>query len=770
MLVIKSLSKIIFLFSITITIANCTRPVEETKESSKVSFAFPATAQTFNNKLSGKVDALSLPTSAKLSHVSISVTGSGIAGPLLLNWDACRNCPMGTSVAPAQFEMNIPSGPGRLIQVMLVYQDPDSSKMLFYYGDAPNVEVQGAVLTVPVNMNALNTGTVIEGMVAGRYINAYPDAGPTGVVEMKYIPAGRPPMVVATTEIVNGWFNFFMLSGIQFQYVVRDTGEILWGGPVSLDDTRFAYATNDTLNILRFFAPDHVFASERFGFTSDEKSSAKIAVWGYWGSETTGAINTSVSAKRVCLNSASFSGTNKYEIFRTNSLGAAGSGVGTGLTLTRRLAGDTNHYPVLADLLSNGSSAPTISEIAVNGGLTASTSCGAYSSGSPNLFNNFLRIDIDTQINTESKDNMAGISPPYVLNDAGQIFTMSASGGFKVMSGNLIPGTAGSGYPIDYFRVYKATGFDSSDNVYRPSCPEIVGNLTQFVSAQSSPSAYFSPASDVVTINTNIPDTSGYQTATVVCPFKNNMTVGWGGVFTGSKNFGENIATSVDIKSGLSLSAAVLKYSNSVCTPLFVKGFSGTNPAVFTTSGTANVTVSAGAGNYVLSLNQDCSSALQYSISVTLNPGERGFLVYIKSSSATETLNISGVIPTAQNFALAVNPGTPSATISAIEFLAPLVVKRGECFQALAIAKDNTGNIADLDSSSFPTNPTITATGGGSVYDDSSCSTIKTGLSFPYSPYKKTSNTIWVRAPTTTGTFIVTTTTPSSTVSFQVIN
>ncbi|MFN8945009.1 MAG: hypothetical protein ACK5WZ_10345, partial [Pseudobdellovibrionaceae bacterium] len=272
----------------------CTRKDEDGGQKSAVQFAFPHSIGPMNNKLS----AIS---ASELVHVSISVTGPGMPGPILYEWDSCDHC-ISAPPPPTTFEMSVPSGEARFFQVMTVY-DGDAG-LIFRYGDTKKT-LATAQETVGITMENLNTGEVGTGRVSGRYLtasNAGPtgtNSGPTGRVEVRYRPPGeKPPMVVFEEEIVNGWFSFFMLSGLNFEYVVKRPfmpDITLWGGPVNLDSPLVSPTSDTNLNRMKMYMPIHKRKIPAAPPTFEDEESKQL-IWGYYSDNS-----SLVSAKRVCL-------------------------------------------------------------------------------------------------------------------------------------------------------------------------------------------------------------------------------------------------------------------------------------------------------------------------------------------------------------------------------------------------------------------------------------------------------------------------------------
>jgi hypothetical protein len=194
-------------------------------------------------------------------HVAINVTGAGLPAPIIFSWDSHQN---GTQVAaPTSFDFDVPSGAGRLIQVLAVYEQTTTQSMIFTYGDVTANLPQGN-FSVAVTVSEIGAGSVVTGRVAGRYLTGT-DSGPTGIVDVHFNPGGgKPPLIIEKSYIANGWFAFFMLAGANLEYTVNGTK--LFGGPVDLNSQMFVPSTaNGNLNrIARASLPRRIGHSRGF--------------------------------------------------------------------------------------------------------------------------------------------------------------------------------------------------------------------------------------------------------------------------------------------------------------------------------------------------------------------------------------------------------------------------------------------------------------------------------------------------------------------------
>src|SRR5262249_10046347 len=105
-----------------------------------------------------------------------------------------------------------------------------------------------------------------------------------------YFPiAGKPPMLVESSEIFGGWFKFFGIQGAKFQYITDNKVDIL-GGPVAVDSPDLIPAGD--LRRLRVQIPAHYESWVGDGSNIHHRGASQ-GVYGWFGP---GAIN-----QKTCL-------------------------------------------------------------------------------------------------------------------------------------------------------------------------------------------------------------------------------------------------------------------------------------------------------------------------------------------------------------------------------------------------------------------------------------------------------------------------------------
>lgn len=216
-----------------IALTACQRAKED---NSQVQFAVPlmntiTKASGLTNSPSNKVSTQSV---GELNHVVINISGASLSGGTkLCSFDVYRESVAG----PCDFsefpvvKVTIPNGSARLIQVLLAYEDDSTGEMTMAYGDVTQ-DIQGdSGISIPVSDLP---GSTYPSHIRGRYLTSA-TAGPTGLLEVRVkAKTDKPSMVITRSEMFSGWFQAFMVSGLQFEYYVN--GSLLWGEAKETDD------------------------------------------------------------------------------------------------------------------------------------------------------------------------------------------------------------------------------------------------------------------------------------------------------------------------------------------------------------------------------------------------------------------------------------------------------------------------------------------------------------------------------------------------------
>ena len=210
----------------------CTRPENH---QSKLNLVVPNKIEVSELKNQSLKSSLRSLKSISLMHVVVNITGPGINVPIVINNDAEEKC-RGCTVMPALPEKisfpNLPTGSGRLIQVLAVYASTaNESKNMgaIYYGDnsenLANFDRAEVSVEIPVDLKA--SGNLQSGTLIGRYLNDA-TSGPTGPLEIRYKPNAGLPMVIDRSFMTNGWFNSFLLKTVPFDIALAGSNQILF--------------------------------------------------------------------------------------------------------------------------------------------------------------------------------------------------------------------------------------------------------------------------------------------------------------------------------------------------------------------------------------------------------------------------------------------------------------------------------------------------------------------------------------------------------------
>ncbi len=648
-----------------------------------------------------------------LAHVSINVSGSGIANTVVYTWDNCHDCSVPTSV-PASFQVTVPSGTGRLIQILAVYQDSATNQMIFYYGDLTK-DLTAATDTAEINVAKVGTGNITSGRVAGRYFNTA-TSGPTGLIDIKYNPGnGKLPLIVENAVIVNGWFSMLMLSGANLVYSVRGTEEILWGQEVSFESAAMDPAENSGAYFdqrLRAFIPVHIEKREESGTIAYKVQDAETFVWGYWGP---GAVG-----KKVCTSGIDGSPVpQRLKQYKTGDLTTA-SPLSVSHYINWNLAVPTR--AVLTDTVA------PYSYVVFQGGASMSSGCVSFADDFANQFTNFQKITLN-QVDGNGGDSVAGFTGIF-RNDSNNNFTNVSSADPKVISGNLLPGVE------DVFSGLRLFKRVSSED-YRlevPKCNELAG--LGFTPASSTDVSI--AAGGNISLPSNITAAEGASGVTaVICPVKNGALAPLG-IFMGKWNFnmgvdhGGGSATQIALVTPQK-SVTTGALLNNLCTPVELEartanGDLGYLPGPVTvnlTSSDANVrfyTYSACAGS-VTSVQANAQRTTIY-----INRGIAG------TASANITASTVGYGGNTANISFTDAPGsiTPKITINA-----PTTINAYECYPVKFESWNSNlymVNFYDTYATTFNL-PMVTASGLGFYYTgDCSSSSPLSSVSLGSSP------------------------------------
>ncbi len=371
-------------------IGACSRP---TLDKSSLKIALPSI-------LAEKVSTSAVKS---LKHIIINITGSGMT-PLVFTWDANSS-----TNAPSEFIFELQQGSSRMIQVLGVYTESSNESLFLYYGDK-TVDLSGGEVVVDLALNSLTTLANVSGRISGRYFNSA-TSGPTGGVDIRYTPPGKPAMIIERGQIAAGWFSFFGLSELALEYRITsgpDAGTLLFGQPISLKGDSFLVAGSMPANIFKMAIPVHL------RDTAANQEEAKMYLWG-WFSDGSTAANSAISANVICPPAGVASRLKKY------------NDVNTVLTINSYAAGSFPLANELTDITSPSGA------IAKTGG-SDPTTCAAKTEYSNKL--SILAYNLEN-----GSDSSAPFRTPFRLLNATSGKSLIYSGTANIFNGQLLPGT-----------------------------------------------------------------------------------------------------------------------------------------------------------------------------------------------------------------------------------------------------------------------------------------------------------------------------------------
>jgi hypothetical protein len=607
-----------------------------------------------------------------LGHVSINVTGAGIAPAIVKNWDSNKDGNNTATSAPTSFDIDIPQGPGRLIQVLAVYgSSTGKGQMQFYYGDITQ-DLTASSQSVTVTVSSLGQGTpIVSGRVSGRYLTA-PNMGPTSTVDMLFNPpSGKPPMIISNGGIVAGWFQFFALQGAPLSYRLRD-GTILFGGPVDLSSPVF----NPSSSVLKVSIPLH-YQSEYMNNTQvSVLEDPSVNVLGFFGD----AVN--VGSKVVCRETTG-SFTN-YKMSNDNSVA---------LTLADNTAAPANLFTAL------------LQSIYTQGGVGIAGAAPCDNAGNATLATNYFINNLyfnAGMLDSNGGDGFNGFRLPFVLNANGGIVSSAPVDANTVaVKGTLLPQVP---LTMDKLVAFKKAGQRDTNSDTAP-CMDLVNQ--GFVPAGEGVLNAATPR----VWGMNLPYSATDQSAGAVfalCPVKNGVM--WEtGFWLRGDNF--NSSTGGGMMGGgppdhvnISFQDNLTTFGVNACVPIRFNIVDVNNSGANVTTG---IPYAINLGTAVVGLYTDfaCTSPMSTSGNFT---GGSLMMAYAK---ITATPGVNGSISITTSSLPRVNPASPSnsASIAAtkIAFVDQdtgntlTTLSTYKCHRILVQAQDSTGKPVQISSGQY---------------------------------------------------------------------
>ncbi len=617
-MVIASLSMMI-----SSTIA-CTRP--ETNSNANISISVPQ--NLVSNKMAQKIGALSVGTNDQLVHVVINATGEGISAPILLQWDRNNFATAGST--SLSFTLDIPTGKSRLFQVLAVYQNKVSNEMSFYYGDSTK-DLIASEEQVSVAISQLGSAqSVVTGRVSGRILTDSPSVGPSGVVEIRYNPGnGKPSLLIERDLILNGWFSFFMLSGINLSYVVAETGFDLFGGAVSLDSAQF----DQGMHVMKVATPISVRKQNYDGSPTYFWQEPTIAIWGFW-SQTPANITNAV----VCNNLSSVVFQNVFQY--TDPPASANT------LLTIFPVPTSSAFPSNSDLLS---SSTALNHVYHRGGdAVAAGYCNGQLIPTPSDISKFYEIKRG-HIDGNGNDNLAGFRGFLVQPSPGSnAITLQPGTNSSAVSGQLLPDLYNITSSIVFYK-FVSTNVSGSFHIEHPDCDKIAAGEFGFVPAGTvSQPEIVSNGTFTGAINVTSSETASGKVAVVACPVVNGKVAKFG-VFAevGGGSVGQAY---LKLKNASGVNSTQTAGMGSCAGPIAVERFlAGGSPDYSATALTVNLNFQTLSGVTLFENANDCiwnQNPISMS-TITIPASTSGTKFFYKSTASNQSNTVD---ITASNF------------------------------------------------------------------------------------------------------------------------
>ncbi len=500
MVTVRFTLHIIILISYFFFLSSCSRDDGDSKDKSKIAIALPQSLPSMHQK----VGAFS--AGDQLIYAALSVSGPGMS-TLSYQWESCRDC-TNAPAPPSSFQFDVPGGTGRIFQILAAYESSSTGSTSIYYGETER-DLFGGEIQLAIPISNIQQGPFVQGRISGRYLDG-PDSGPSDIVDVFfYPPSGRPKLKFETSSITAGWFNFFMIAGANFEFVLRSTGEVLWGQPVNLESSLFDPIANG--QVMRAYYPAHV---RRRTITPPPYyeyflESAKILTWGYWNKP---ASSGNATTKKVCENV--LLGT----LENNRVYNAATPSSTAGLTVS---SAAPPSLAVLANTASPYTQMHLVGGQVYNSG---SSLCGSFATSAKYL--NYL-IAQNTHVDGSGNDNFSGFQGIVQTSDTGMTVEVGSSTNTTTrdFQYKLLPGVSSV---VSHARVFTKTGFTNNDRLEKFSCSDL--------SAQgwtANASATTSSNFQDVNIASGVVSASG--TAAILCPMKSlTEHLGWSGHFISS--------------------------------------------------------------------------------------------------------------------------------------------------------------------------------------------------------------------------------------------
>jgi hypothetical protein len=658
-------SKILIIAVFGLMITGCTRKKSDT---STLSFSLPPrVSSVHSSNQQAKVSASA--DDPYLMHVIINITGSDIA-PRYRAWDRHDG-----GVAPSAFTFDaIPYGSSRLIQVLAVYQSPITDSMTFFYGDA-SVALGQPEQNVEIPVLSLGGATsTVTGQISGRYFTSA-SGGPTADVAIKYNPgSGRQKMLIEKSTIFNGWFSFFALNTVAFEYELQPgpsqaATELMFGGAVNLASGVFSPAENsgaEQNRRIRAALPVHLRNNSWSGTPELVREEAQIFVWGFWGNAIArGSANW--STRTVCRSSLTGSLSRMMRYSPTVANWPAQPGLS--LTVNGTVA---TAMPTPAQLMD--ATATAMGNMVFSGG---SGNCSSGSQPTNTKYSNWLSVS-PTMVDGRGNDNAAGFRAPFRVDSSLNWATVTVADP-RVIVGDVLPGVE---LTIDEFRLFKKVGVNSNYHFDQADCTQLSTLTPDYIPAGSGTA----DGSGHLIITSNISASEATTgTAALICFYKNGKPYS-NGAFLNSQQIaasfggGLSLATHIGLEVPTYLNST--QYLSSACIPVQVNGLDASNNPGNFPNGTALSFSTSDATNLKFYPDHYCGTPITTVSNISGTSQTFFIMSSVNNSSSTITVaataGVTGSVTKTVGFNAA--PGAPAPKMI---IKAPTSIVAYACYSAL---------------------------------------------------------------------------------------
>lgn len=164
-----------------------------------------------------------------LKFLAVNINGPGIPNTIYAKLEHNDFQEEGTQLA-GEIVLEVPSGDGRLIEMVAVYTNTNQNITVSYGSQLTNISGSSTVVSIPLD----SLGEFKGGAIVGRYLTGT-NTGPTGNVSIALRPKpNMPKFTLLKTSIINGWFNFFASENFEMSYILENGKEIF--SDVSLNE------------------------------------------------------------------------------------------------------------------------------------------------------------------------------------------------------------------------------------------------------------------------------------------------------------------------------------------------------------------------------------------------------------------------------------------------------------------------------------------------------------------------------------------------------